>query len=120
MPIYEYQCQECGHELEAIQRLADDPLTECPACGKQGLKKRVSAPSFRLSGGGWYETDFKTGDKKNIAGERNDLAFRFQANTETFRDFAWNMFDKIAINADIIIFIDETGAHFTDVGLNCS
>ena len=74
MPIYEYQCQECGHELEAIQRLADDPLTECPACGKQGLKKRVSAPSFRLSGGGWYETDFKTGDKKNIAGERGDTA----------------------------------------------
>ena len=74
MPIYEYQCQECGHELEAIQRLADDPLTECPACAKPALKKRVSAPSFRLSGGGWYETDFKTGDKKNIAGERGDTA----------------------------------------------
>ena len=64
MPIYEYQCQECGHELEAIQRLADDPLTECPACAKPGLKKRVSAPSFRLAGGGWYETDFKTGERR--------------------------------------------------------
>ena len=74
MPIYEYSCQECGHSLEAIQKLADAPLTDCPACGKPALKKQVSAPSFRLSGGGWYETDFKTGDKKNIAGERSDGA----------------------------------------------
>ncbi len=71
MPIYEYCCQDCGHRLEAIQRLADAPLSDCPACGQSSLKKQVSAPSFRLSGGGWYETDFKTGDKKNIAGERS-------------------------------------------------
>ena len=83
MPIYEYQCQECGHELEAIQRLADDPLTECPSYAKPGLKKRVSAPSFRLSGGGWYETDFKTGDKKNIAGERGDTAAKAAASTDS-------------------------------------
>ena len=69
MPIYEYCCQDCGHSLEAIQKLADEPLTDCPECGKPALKKQVSAPTFRLSGGGWYETDFKTGDKKNIAGE---------------------------------------------------
>ena len=72
MPIYEYCCQACGHSLETIQKLADAPLTDCPACAKPALKKQVSAPSFRLSGGGWYETDFKTGDKKNIAGERSD------------------------------------------------
>ena len=72
MPIYEYSCQECGHSLEAIQKLADAPLTDCPGCGKAALKKQISAPAFRLSGGGWYETDFKTGDKKNIAGERGD------------------------------------------------
>ena len=74
MPIYEYCCQDCGHSLEAIQKLADEPLTDCPECGKPALKKQVSAPAFRLSGGGWYETDFKTGDKKNIAGERSDAA----------------------------------------------
>ena len=74
MPIYEYCCQDCGHSLEAIQKLADAPLTDCPECGKAALKKQVSAPAFRLSGGGWYETDFKTGDKKNIAGERSDAA----------------------------------------------
>ena len=83
MPIYEYQCQECGHALEAIQRLADNPLVDCPACSKPGLKKQVSAPSFRLSGGGWYETDFKTGDKKNIAGERGDTAEKPAAKTES-------------------------------------
>ena len=82
MPIYEYCCQECGHSLEAIQKLADAPLTDCPECGKAALKKQVSAPAFRLSGGGWYETDFKTGDKKNIAGERSDTADKPAAKTE--------------------------------------
>lgn len=69
MPIYDYQCAECGHALEAIQKLSDPVLTDCPECGKAALKKQVSAPSFRLAGGGWYETDFKTGNKKNLAGE---------------------------------------------------
>lgn len=83
MPIYEYCCQECGHSLEALQKLADAPLTDCPACSQPGLKKQVSAPSFRLSGGGWYETDFKTGDKKNIAGERTDSSDKPSAKTES-------------------------------------
>ncbi len=69
MPIYDYQCSECGHSLEALQKLSDPVLTDCPECGKAGLKKQVSAPSFRLAGGGWYETDFKTGNKKNLAGD---------------------------------------------------
>jgi putative FmdB family regulatory protein len=68
MPIYEYECQECDHRLEAIQKISDAPLSECPACGKGALKKLISAAGFRLKGGGWYETDFKTGNKKNIAG----------------------------------------------------
>jgi putative FmdB family regulatory protein len=69
VPIYDYQCAECQHTLEAIQKLADAPLVDCPACGKPALRKQVSAPSFRLKGGGWYETDFKTGKKKNLAGD---------------------------------------------------
>ncbi len=69
MPIYEYRCEQCGHELEAIQKMSDDPLVDCPACGKAGLKKLVSAAGFRLKGGGWYETDFKSGNKKNLAGD---------------------------------------------------
>jgi len=67
MPIYEYQCAACGHQLEAIQKFSDEPLKECPECGKLELKKMVSAPSFRLKGSGWYETDFKSDNKKNIA-----------------------------------------------------
>ena len=66
MPIYEYECEACGHVFETLQRISDAPLSECPACGKPALKKLVSAAAFRLKGGGWYETDFKTGNKKNV------------------------------------------------------
>lgn len=68
MPIYEYQCQSCQHQLEALQKLSDAPLQECPACRQPTLQKQISAAGFRLSGGGWYETDFKTGKKKNLTG----------------------------------------------------
>lgn len=67
MPIYEYQCQQCGHQLEALQKISDPPLSECPQCQEQALHKLVSAASFRLKGGGWYETDFKSGNKKHLA-----------------------------------------------------
>ncbi len=67
MPIYEYICNECGHELEALQKMSDAPLSDCPACEKDGLKKKISAPGFRLSGSGWYETDFKSDGQKNLA-----------------------------------------------------
>ena len=70
MPIYEYRCEKCGHEMEAIQKMSDDPLTECQACGEPALTKLISAAGFRLKGGGWYETDFKTGNKKNLAGDK--------------------------------------------------
>jgi putative FmdB family regulatory protein len=63
MPIYEYRCAACGHELEALQRLADAPLKDCPACGKSQLRKLVSAAGFRLKGSGWYATDFKHASK---------------------------------------------------------
>jgi putative FmdB family regulatory protein len=65
MPIYEYRCAACGHDLEALQKISDSPLRKCPSCGKSQLRRLVSAPSFRLKGGGWYETDFKgDGEKK--------------------------------------------------------
>jgi putative FmdB family regulatory protein len=65
MPIYEYRCGACGHQLEALQKMNDGPLRKCPECGKSQLRRLVSAPSFRLKGGGWYETDFKgNGEKK--------------------------------------------------------
>ena len=67
MPIYEYVCNECGHQHEALQKMSDAPLVECPACEKDGLKKKISAPGFRLSGSGWYETDFKSDNQKNLS-----------------------------------------------------
>jgi len=69
MPIYDYKCSDCEHQIEVIQKFSDEPKTLCLECGKETLKKMVSAPSFRLKGRGWYETDFKTGKKKNIASE---------------------------------------------------
>ncbi len=70
MPIYEYQCGACEHQLEAIQKMSDAPLVDCPDCGKPALKKLISASGFRLKGQGWYETDFKSsGSKKNLSGD---------------------------------------------------
>ena len=68
MPIYEYACGACEHRFETIQRASEEPLKDCPTCGASALKKLLSAPVFRLKGGGWYETDFKTGNKRNISG----------------------------------------------------
>ena len=71
MPIYEYQCRECGYRLDALQKMSDPPLSDCPECERPGLKKLVSAPHFRLKGSGWYETDFKNSgrDKRDGAGK---------------------------------------------------
>ncbi|WP_166265956.1 FmdB family zinc ribbon protein [Marinobacter caseinilyticus] len=67
MPIYEYVCDDCGFEKDVIQKMSDKPLTDCPSCQTAKFRKRISAAGFRLSGTGWYETDFKTGAKKNLA-----------------------------------------------------
>ncbi len=72
MPIYEYRCQDCSHELEKLQKMSDPLLTDCPACGKASLRKLVSAAGFRLKGGGWYETDFKKSGKRNVASSSSD------------------------------------------------
>lgn len=74
MPIYEYECKACGHKKEALQKISDAPLVDCPECNKPDLKKMISAAGFRLKGGGWYETDFKSGGKKNIAGDSDKKA----------------------------------------------
>ena len=66
MPIYEYECRDCGEMTEIIQKVSDPALTECPSCGANGLTKLVSAAGFRLAGGGWYETDFKKDKQRNL------------------------------------------------------
>ena len=69
MPFYEYECTNCKFYVEALQKVSEPPLKQCPSCKKQTLKKLVSAPVFRLKGGGWYETDFKSDQegKRNLA-----------------------------------------------------
>lgn len=71
MPIYAFECTACGHDFDRLQKLSDPDPTDCPDCGKPGVRRRLTAPQFRLAGGGWYETDFKKdGDKKrNLAGD---------------------------------------------------
>jgi len=69
MPIYEYVCKSCGHTFDALQKMTEDPLTDCPDCGEPELKKLLSAPNFRLKGSGWYETDFKKDNQRNLAGD---------------------------------------------------
>ncbi len=71
MPLYEYRCDACGHEFEALQKMSDEPLIHCPACDDATLRKLVSAAGFRLKGDGWYETDFKSGKKRNLAESGN-------------------------------------------------
>jgi len=68
MPIYEYLCKKCDHTLDALQKIADAPLVDCPSCGEAALKRLLSAPRFRLKGQGWYETDFKKDNQRNLAG----------------------------------------------------
>ena len=72
MPIYEYECKECGHQLDALQGINEPILSECPACNTTSLKRLISAPNFRLKGEGWYETDFKTGNRKNLVEGKDD------------------------------------------------
>ena len=73
MPIYEYRCASCGHELESLQKLSDAPLTVCPACNRAELVKRVSAAGFQLKGSGWYVTDFRNSGAKP-SGKANGAA----------------------------------------------
>ncbi len=91
MPFYEYQCRACGAQVEVLQKITDAPLKKCPECGKSQLAKLVSAPVFRLKGGGWYETDFKTDkdNKRNLVdsekGEPSRRTSRSQGRRESRR-----------------------------------
>ena len=84
MPIYEYLCDSCGNRIEALQKISDEPLKICSACGSASLRKLVSAASFRLKGNGLYETDIKTGDKKKHAesDSKSEDKFNGQSNSK--------------------------------------
>jgi putative FmdB family regulatory protein len=84
MPIYEFECSSCGHRFDRLQKLSDTDPTICPSCTAPQLRRRVSAPSFRLAGSGWYETDFKKdGDKKRNLAETRSAEARPEAAAST-------------------------------------
>lgn len=73
MPIYAFECAACGHAFDRLQKIADPDPTDCPSCGAPQVRRQLTAPSFRLAGGGWYETDFKKdGDKKRNLAEKGE------------------------------------------------
>jgi len=82
MPIYEYACKKCDHRLDALQKIADAPLVDCPECGEPSLKRLLSAPRFRLKGEGWYETDFKKDNQRNLHGEKTPSKTKDKAATD--------------------------------------
>ncbi len=81
MPIYGYACKSCEHTFDVLQKMNDPVLVNCPDCGTANLRKQLSAPKFRLKGKGWYETDFKSGEKRNIAGD-TDQSSTDQSSTD--------------------------------------
>jgi putative FmdB family regulatory protein len=83
MPIYAYACQECDHSLDALQKVSDEPLKDCPECGKPALKRLLSAPRFRLKGKGWYETDFKSDNQRNLHGEKEPAKEKSSGDKDT-------------------------------------
>jgi len=91
MPIYEYRCGACGQDHEVLQKVSEPPLTKCPACGKQKLKKLLSAAGFQLKGSGWYATDFKNkssrpAEKKPEAKTEAKAETKTESKTETKSD----------------------------------
>jgi len=83
MPIYEYVCTECEHHHEALQKMSDAPLTDCPVCGKSTLKKKISAAGFRLGGSGWYETDFKSDKQRNLVDKPKESPGKSDTSSKT-------------------------------------
>jgi putative FmdB family regulatory protein len=84
MPIYEFECGDCGKRFDRLQKISDPDPTDCPACTRPSVRRRVTAPSFRLAGSGWYETDFKKdGDKKRNLAESGGGESKTAASTST-------------------------------------
>ena len=84
MPFYEYECTSCKFYVEVMQKISDAPLRKCTSCGRNTLKKLISAPVFRLKGDGWYETDFKSDkeQKRNLAGDREESESKTEAKSD--------------------------------------
>jgi len=96
MPIYEYQCKNCGHALEKLQKVNDAPLTDCPSCQQADLVKLVSAAGFKLKGTGWYETDFKGDKNVNTSKPANPVGSSSEVKAEATSEKKSSDVDKSA------------------------
>ncbi len=96
MPIYEYRCSQCGHELEALRKFSDPPLLACPACQAEALVKKVSAAGFHLKGSGWYATDFRNGNKPAAPAKSDEKASGSDATAGANSDAAGSKGDAAA------------------------
>jgi putative FmdB family regulatory protein len=83
VPIYEYACKKCQHTFDALQKMNDEPLLDCPACGEPELRRLISAPRFRLKGAGWYETDFKKDNQRNVHKTDDDAPKKDKADSKS-------------------------------------
>lgn len=83
MPIYAYRCGQCGHEVEALQKLNDPALTDCPSCGRPSLAKKLTAAGFQLKGSGWYQTDFRSGSTPAAKPDAGGDAAKGDAKTDS-------------------------------------
>jgi len=118
VPIYEYQCDSCNHQLETLQKISDPLLTTCPECGQDSLRKRVSAAAFRLKGGGWYETDFKDNKtRRHVAGkEENAPSGDKQDTKDTGKEKKEETSQSGSGSSESIAGKNSTGADKTAVG----
>ncbi len=101
MPIYGYLCKSCEHSFDALQKMSAPVLEDCPECGEPSLRKLLSAPKFRLKGKGWYETDFKTGDQRNIAGDAQAKSESKSKDADTKSDTKAKDADKPAKKTEV-------------------
>ncbi len=100
MPIYEYACKDCGHTLDALQKMDEDPLVYCPSCNEAGLKKLISAPRFRLKGEGWYETDFKKDNQRNLSKSDSEAPKSEKSDAKSGQDSDKKSSDKPKASTD--------------------
>ena len=114
MPIYEYECSQCRYYLEVIQKLSDARLKKCPSCGKNALKKLISAPVFRLKGSGWYETDFKSDQehKRNLAGGEKEAASGDAKDAKDAKDGNAGSKNGIDDNDPVLVALLDSGTRF--------
>jgi putative FmdB family regulatory protein len=83
VPIYEYQCEKCGHEFEREQRITEDPVKTCPECRAKKVRRLISRTAFVLKGGGWYSDLYSSAKPGSDASEKSEGKTEAKSETKT-------------------------------------